>query len=215
VGVVLRGDRVEGVDASGFSRSGDPREGAMDGCHNIGVGLLPDEAHRGSKVAGADENAVHTRRFGDCARVVHTFDRFDQTLAYLEGAATALAAPHLRAKDLREAHQLNQAMAEHLRDFDPIGFTRRNEQFHALLYGRCPNRHFQTLIHRECERMNLIRRSTFTFVPGRAQASVQEHEGILRLIETGAAAIDIEVAAREHKLNTLRVFLEHEAKGQH
>jgi hypothetical protein len=49
----------------------------------------------------------------------------------------------------------------------------------------------------------VLRDSTFSFVPGRARESVDEHEHILTLIESGAAPLDIELAARNHRLATL------------
>jgi hypothetical protein len=48
----------------------------------------------------------------------------------------------------------------------------------------------------------------FTTIPGRAQDSVHEHEALLALIESGADALTIELAARDHRLSTLRRFLE-------
>ena len=59
----------------------------------------------------------------------------------------------------------------------------------------------------------LIRRSSFAFVPGRAQASVQEHEYILNLIEQHAPAEEIERVARAHKLGTLGAFQEQNNRG--
>ncbi len=43
----------------------------------------------------------------------------------------------------------------------------------------------------------------FGFVPGRARESVAEHEQIVSLIEAGAEPLDIELAARRHRLATL------------
>ena len=42
-----------------------------------------------------------------------------ETLAILEGAATALAARHLTADDVRQARELNRRLVESLDDFDP------------------------------------------------------------------------------------------------
>ncbi|GGN22817.1 GntR family transcriptional regulator [Streptomyces fuscichromogenes] len=131
-----------------------------------------------------------------------------QTLAYLEGAATSLAAPLLTPDDLARARQLNEELRGCLEDFDPVGFTRTNQRFHRLLCGRCPNPHLRELVERDAERMSMIRSSTFVFVPLRARESVTEHHQLLDLLETGAPALEIEVAARDHKLGTLRAFLE-------
>ncbi|MGH8987355.1 MAG: GntR family transcriptional regulator, partial [Acidimicrobiales bacterium] len=59
------------------------------------------------------------------------------------------------------------------------------------------------LLEREWQRMDLLRRSTFSQVPGRAQASVEEHAVLLQLIRSRASAEVTESYARQHKLNTL------------
>ena len=61
-----------------------------------------------------------------------------ETLAILEGAATALAARHLTAEDLRQARELNRRLVESLDDFDPRLFTSLNQQFHSVLFVALP-----------------------------------------------------------------------------
>lgn len=129
-----------------------------------------------------------------------------QVLALLEGAATALAAPHLSAGDLARAREVNERMRESLAQFDPLGFTRFNHEFHEVLCARCPNPHLRSLVEREWSRLGMIRRTTFSMVPGRAARSVLEHEQLIRLISAGASAAEIERVAREHKQATLQAF---------
>lgn len=136
-----------------------------------------------------------------------------QALAVLEGAATALAVPHLTAGALRRARQLNRRMRPTTKAFDPVLFTDLNHQFHQVLCDACPNPHLRGLLEREWSRLGLIRRSTFAFVPERATSSVAEHDQLLDLIGAGASSTDIEQAARAHKLQTLRAFLDHESDG--
>lgn len=131
-----------------------------------------------------------------------------QTLACLEGFATALAAPHVSKADLDAATSVNREMRALRKAFDPIGFTVLNHEFHEILVRGCPNPHVLGLLRREWERMAMLRRSTFTFVPGRADTSVEEHDEILRLIRANSSAAEVETAAREHKLRTLRQFLD-------
>lgn len=130
-----------------------------------------------------------------------------QTLAVLEGTATALAAPLTSATSLARAHQLNEQMRELLNHFDPTVFTGLNNEFHAELYRACPNTHLLDLVHRGWARMNAIRVSTFNTIPGRAAQSVQEHDALLAAIEAGAAAPDIESRARAHRMTTLDAYL--------
>ncbi|MFF2493180.1 GntR family transcriptional regulator [Agromyces sp. NPDC058064] len=138
-----------------------------------------------------------------------------QTLALVEGSATALSAPTLTADQLARARAVNERMRRTLDDFDPHRFTELNLEFHAVLFEECPNPHILDLVHRGWNRMKVLRDSSFSFVPGRAHESVAEHERILELIEAGAPALDIELAARAHRTATLDAVLAYQAEQKH
>jgi DNA-binding GntR family transcriptional regulator len=140
----------------------------------------------------------------DAALYLHTME----TLSVVEGAATALAAPLLSAEDLARARALNDQLRACLADFDPRRFTELNNEFHAALYERCPNPHILDLVHRGWNRLNAMRASSFSHIPGRARRSVEEHEALLDLIGSGAGAPAIEQAARAHRTATLNAYLE-------
>ncbi|GAA3658878.1 GntR family transcriptional regulator [Microbacterium marinilacus] len=131
-----------------------------------------------------------------------------QTLGVVEGIATALSAPALGAADLARAESVNDHLAALLDDFDPVTFTRLNQDFHAVLFEPCPNPHLLDLVHRGWARLQGLRDSTFAFVPGRAHESVEEHVEILDLIRTGADPVEIEMAARQHRWRTMNAYLE-------
>ncbi|WP_233549647.1 GntR family transcriptional regulator [Cellulomonas rhizosphaerae] len=133
-----------------------------------------------------------------------------ESLAVLEGAATALAARNLTDRDLRRARELNGLLVESLDAFDPHLFTAVNQQFHAALFAACPNPRLLALVEAEWVRLGHLRHSTFSFVPGRARESVGEHEALLDLVEGGAPLADIERAARGHRSATLAAYLDHE-----
>ncbi|HEX3784497.1 MAG TPA: GntR family transcriptional regulator [Pseudonocardiaceae bacterium] len=133
-----------------------------------------------------------------------------QTLALVEGYATALSAPLLTPDQVRRAREVNERMRESLTHFQPHEFTRQNFEFHSVLFECCPNPHILDLVHRGWNRLANLRDSTFSFVPGRAHESVEEHEQILHLIEQGAKATTVEHAAREHRTQTLDAFLAHQ-----
>lgn len=154
-------------------------------------GLVDFKRNVGATVTGIDQAA---------------YDDAMEALAYLEGAATALAAPRLTKDDLARAQSLNREMRGSLKNFDPVGFTNLNQRFHELLCGKCPNSHLLTLVNREWSQLSAVRRSTFSFVPGRAKTSIAEHDEILALIRGGAPDCEIELAARLHKLATRRAF---------
>ena len=130
-----------------------------------------------------------------------------QTLSIVEGAATAMSAPLIDATAIARARAVNQEMRECLDHFDPVRFTRLNQDFHSVLFEHCPNPHILDLVHRGWNRLASLRSSTFRFVPGRARDSVDEHENLLKLIETGADADAIEKAARLHRTATLDAYL--------
>lgn len=150
----------------------------------------------GARVASFDE--------GEWSRAM-------RLLARLEGLATALAAPQLRRQDLKEARRLNRLMSKALAEFDPMRFSGLNKEFHELICHGAADPHLIALIDTEWSRLDFMRRSVFTHAPGRAAVSVQEHDGLLELIEAHADPDEIEVAARQHKLNTLEAVTRHTA----
>ncbi len=155
-------------------------------------GLVKFERNVGATVAGIDPTEY-----------LYTM----QTLSIVEGAATALSAPLIDAVAIARARAVNEEMRECLDHFDPVRFTQLNQDFHSVLFEHCPNPHILDLVHRGWNRLASLRSSTFRFVPGRARASVEEHEALLRLIETGADADEIEKAARRHRSATLDAYL--------
>lgn len=158
-------------------------------------GLVTFERNIGASVAMVDDSQY----------------RFSmQALSILEGAATALAARRLTPDDLRAARAINAQMIETLGHFDPRAFTSLNQQFHAILFAPCANPRMLELVQAEWARLGHLRDSTFSFVPGRAQESVREHEGIVSLIERGAPLREIEAFARRHRSATLDAYMIHE-----
>ncbi|WP_228375121.1 GntR family transcriptional regulator [Demequina iriomotensis] len=138
------------------------------------------------------------------------FERSMRLLARLEGLATALSAAHLDADDIAEARRVNKAAADALASFDTMRFGKLNREFHELLCSRCGDDRLVDLVHHEWTRMDVIRRSAFFYAPGRALASISEHDAILDLIEGGADPEMIETAARRHEVNNLNAIKEYD-----
>ncbi len=138
-----------------------------------------------------------------------------QTLALVEGFATALMAADVSEDQLARAHAINERMRLMLDNFEPQRFTELNLEFHSVLFETCPNPHILDLVHRGWNRMKVLRDSSFSFVPGRARESVEEHDRLLRLLEDRAPIQDIETAAREHRLATLSAVLDHQDHIHH
>ncbi|WP_417508136.1 GntR family transcriptional regulator [Microbacterium sp.] len=158
-------------------------------------GLVQFEHNIGARVAMVDD-----------AQYRHSME----ALSVLEGNATALSAPHLEAEDLERARAINEKLTETLGHFNPTAFTQLNQQFHETLISSCPNPRLRELVTLEMQRLNRLRDSTFSFVPGRAHESVREHEQIIALIENGAPFAEIEDAARRHHSATLEAYIAHE-----
>ncbi|MEU6998545.1 GntR family transcriptional regulator [Nonomuraea sp. NPDC046570] len=134
----------------------------------------------------------------DSEQVEHTLN----VLARLEGYATAISAPRMAAAQIQESREINERMKEALQEFDPASFTALNREFHFSMYRHCPDEHLNALLESEWARLDHMRRSSFTYVPGRARRSVEEHDRLLELIESRADAGAIEEAARAHKVAT-------------
>ena len=130
-----------------------------------------------------------------------------ETLSLVEGMATAMAAPNVKASDIALARKINAEMRDCLEHFEPTRFTELNHEFHAVIFEHCANLHILDLVHRGWNRLSTIRESSFIYVPGRAKESVDEHEHLLDLIESKADPLEIELAARNHRLSTLHQFL--------
>jgi DNA-binding GntR family transcriptional regulator len=156
-------------------------------------GLVTFERNVGARVTLVNESEY-----------VHTM----QTLGLVEGCATALSAPLITPEDLDRAALINERMHQLLDHFDPHAFTQLNQQFHSVLYEPCPNPQILELVQRGWSRLSGLRDTTFVFVPGRAQHSVEEHTEILDLLRSGAAPLEIELAARNHRWRTMNAFIE-------
>lgn len=149
--------------------------------------------------------------------VVKTFDtgsweRTMRLLARLNGLATSLSGPLLTPTELELAREMNRAMGDALANFDARQFGILNRQFHELLSSRCEDERLNDLVSAEWTRLELVRKSAFWYAPGRALASLAEHEAIIDLIEGGAAPEMIETAARRHDTNTLEAVTRYDSE---
>lgn len=158
-------------------------------------GLVTFERNVGARVSMVDDSQYR-----------HTM----QAISILESAATALASRALTVDDIRQARAVNAAMKGNLSHFDPRTFSALNQEFHHILYTKCPNPRLIEIVDGEWARLGAMRDSIFSFVPGRAPESIKEHEEILQLIENSAPLEEIERAVRRHRSGTLSAFLIHE-----
>jgi DNA-binding GntR family transcriptional regulator len=203
------------------------KERIMDGTYSPGHRLVIDQLVREHGISSVPwrESLRRLEAEGwveivpNVGALVKTFDTgaWEQSLnllARLGGYATALSAPNLTADDLTLAHTLNRRMREALEGFDPARFGQLNREFHELLCSRSEDSRLNDMVLNEWARVELIRRSAFWYAPGRALAALAEHEGILKLIEAGAAAESIEAAAKQHELDTIAAITRYNAELQ-
>lgn len=196
----------------------------MDGTYGPGFRLVIDQLGREHGISSVPwrESLRRLEAEGwvdivpNVGALVKTFDtdawkRTIRLLARLEGLATALSAERLTADDLAQARELNAAMRESLEAYDTARFGSLNRQFHELLCSRCDDERLMGMVHQEWLRMDIIRRSAFWYAPGRAVASIAEHEAMIDLIEAGADPDLIETEARQHEVRTLNAVLDHDA----
>lgn len=204
------------------------RERIMDGTYGPGQRLVIDQLGREHQISSGPwrESLRRLEAEGwveivpNAGAVVSSFDtdawqRSMRLLARLEGLATALSAPHLSSDDILSARQMNQEMRDALANLDLGGFGTMNRDFHVFLSSRCQDPRLFRLVEEEWARMEFVRRAAFFYAPGRALASLTEHDSILDLIEGGADPEMIETATRRHEVNTLKAVREHEAGLEH
>lgn len=201
------------------------KERIMDGTYGPGHRLVIDQLVREHQISSVPwrESLRRLEAEGwveivpNVGALVRTFDtdawqRGLSLVARIGGYATALSAPRLTPQDLELAHTLNRRMGEALANFDPASFGRLNREFHELLASRAEDERLRAMVRNEWDRLELIRKSAFWYAPGRAHAALAEHDGILELIEAGAAPEAIEAAAKQHELNTVEAVTRHDAE---
>ncbi|GAA2229344.1 GntR family transcriptional regulator [Herbiconiux moechotypicola] len=201
------------------------KERIMDGTYGPGRRLVIDQLGREYNISSIpwreSLRRLEAEGWVDIVRhsgaVVKSFDtetwqRTMRLLARLEGLATALSGVHLTPDDLTLARSLNREMGEALANFDPGRFGVLNRRFHAVLCSRCDDERLNDLVSAEWTRLELVRRSAFWYAPGRALASISEHDAILDLIEGGADPELVETAARRHDINTLEAVTSYDAE---
>jgi len=133
-----------------------------------------------------------------------------EVLATLEGRATASSAPHLSPDEIARARGFNKEMETALESLDLLLFGRLNRGFHAVLHGRCPNPYLTGLLRQTFERLDVMRRSVFIYIPLRGWASLSEHSELVDAIEEQPGGELIERLVRQHVQNTIDAFLEHD-----
>lgn len=156
----------------------------------------------------AERLIVYKRNVGAVVAEVNETDYSDtlRVLAVLQGYATALSAENMTGEMIKKLRELNQLMEEALDDFEMLTYGELNAQFHQLISDVCGNEFLKANIHDTWERLDSIRGIGANLYSRRVKESIEEHEQMISLLESGADPIEIELLAREHKLATAEDF---------
>lgn len=195
------------------------RERILNGTYNPGYRLVIDQLARefgtspipvreAIRRLEAEGLVQYQRNSGACVTPMDE-QAYIQTLAVLavlEGYAAAAAAPAMQPEDFAHMRQINREMEQAAQEMNPIRYGSLNQQFHACVINRCRNGFLRESIQQAQKRIDAVRRTVFGLIPHRTRQSLDEHEALIRLMESGAPPQEIERAARQHKLNTLAAF---------
>jgi DNA-binding GntR family transcriptional regulator len=129
-------------------------------------------------------------------------------LAVLEGFATAESSIHFPHEKLEGLRVYTKLMEEALEQLDYSLFSNYNKEFHQLTYKYCTNQFLLEQIHTTWVRLGTVRQQGTTMKPVRMKRSVAEHYQLIEMMERREEPTIIEAFTRNHKLNTLKAFLE-------
>lgn len=148
---------------------------------------------------GAEVASVDFDKYGDAM----------ETLAVLEGFATALSAANLSNGQLVAASEVNAQLRSLIQGaFNAERYAELNREFHSRLSIACPNGSLLETMDREWHRVAVWRRPAFAFDREWTHQSVEDHDELLSLIRIGAKQSEIEEFARQHKLKARRRYLQ-------
>lgn len=119
-----------------------------------------------------------------------------QVMAELEGLAARLAARRMTSEEMAQLRQAHDLCRKRIDENDHEGFFKANNEFHDLIFSAARS---QFLIEeaRSLRRRVNPYRHYITYQPGRMQKSVEQHEAIVRAIESGNSE-EAHTVMREH-----------------
>jgi DNA-binding GntR family transcriptional regulator len=136
-----------------------------------------------------------------------------ESVAVLEGYATALAAPFIVAADLLRLKQCNQAIRRALPALNLTEISRSNRQFHAIMLSRCPNKVVLEQLAQSQVRLDSLSRVMFArdhavlmelLGPKAGLLTVVNHDKLIAAVRAKRSPAVIEQITRDHVLVHLR-----------
>jgi DNA-binding GntR family transcriptional regulator len=106
-----------------------------------------------------------------------------QVMAELEGLAARLAARRITSEELAQLRQAHDRCRDRIEQNDHEGFFKANNEFHDLIFSAARSQFLIEEAHSLRRRVNPYRHY-ITYQPGRMQKSVEQHDAIVRAIES-------------------------------
>ncbi|VXB80749.1 GntR family transcriptional regulator [Pseudoclavibacter sp. 8L] len=119
-----------------------------------------------------------------------------ESLAVLDGYATASAARYVTDEVISEARSTNAEMAHTLVDSEAL--RELHSRFHHLLFRRSPNGHLVDLVERTWGHLERLRSMAPESSTRNTTTTIAEHDHLLSLLEIGAPSSVIEKTVRDH-----------------
>ena len=134
-----------------------------------------------------------------------TIERTLEALAVLEGYATRLALPR-GTEVMDDLRRHDAAMEAAFKSEKWDAFSDSNRHFHFAIYEVCENDVLVNAIGSLWGQLDsYLSAAAFYLMPDRASGSLKEHHEIMTLIsDPKSDPLRLELAAREHKLNTAK-----------
>lgn len=120
-----------------------------------------------------------------------------QIKGILEGFAARAAVEYLQEAHYKKLREINASILKAHEESDFRMTAQLNVDFHLTMYEVLPQKQLYNMI-KDLWKKWTITKSVFSVAPSRADASVREHEDILRLME-GKKLDEVEMAMRMHK----------------
>lgn len=156
-------------------------------------GMITFERNIGARVALVDEQE---------------YLRTMQTIAIVEAAAIALAAPFMTESQLRDVSAINRELESIVEHFDSTEFATLNRRFHDSFLDACPNQDLANYAKAQHIRLSNVREDSMAFTIEGAKRSVAEHDELISMIRNEADPFEIERLMRAHRLRTRATFIE-------
>jgi DNA-binding GntR family transcriptional regulator len=126
-----------------------------------------------------------------------------EALGLLEGYVTAKAAPFLTEADFAKLRAIDELMFEDVDQLDVLALTEHNEDFHRVIWDRCPNRILRREVELAAQRLTAMRSTIYFPMAGRGRSSIEEHHELIAMLEGQTPTEELEQFAREHRLKTI------------